>query len=208
MPVMRCASLHVDAGRGAFGQQHGHDLPRRAVAEQLAERLLVPGDAVPLDQGDEVVLACSAPAPTCRNAGWPRGSASGRLPRLVKLQRPPPEIRIFLPTLSACSSSSTRRPRWPARERAHQAGGAAAHDDDVVAPSGSRQQRLHDPEAEHQARDRAGHRAADIERRQKMFVAFPQQHRVERKGREGRVAAQDAGGEEQSYDGRWDPSAR
>src|ERR1700674_1007923 len=33
---------------------------------------------------------------------------------LVKLQRPPPEIRIFLPIRSACSSTATRRPRLPA----------------------------------------------------------------------------------------------
>src|SRR6266849_5916858 len=34
--------------------------------------------------------------------------------RLVKLQRPPPEISIFLPTRSARSSTATRRPRLPA----------------------------------------------------------------------------------------------
>src|SRR5271154_3486009 len=39
---------------------------------------------------------------------------SGRQCRLVKLQRPPPEIRIFLPQRSACSSTATRRPRLPA----------------------------------------------------------------------------------------------
>src|SRR4029453_2419125 len=33
---------------------------------------------------------------------------------LVKLQRPPPEISIFLPARSACSSKRTRRPRLPA----------------------------------------------------------------------------------------------
>src|SRR6266568_2796173 len=33
---------------------------------------------------------------------------------LVKLQRPPPEIRIFFPIRSACSSTATRRPRLPA----------------------------------------------------------------------------------------------
>src|SRR5579883_1078336 len=32
---------------------------------------------------------------------------------LVKLQRPPPEMRIFLPGRSACSSTATRRPRLP-----------------------------------------------------------------------------------------------
>src|SRR5580692_1841481 len=33
---------------------------------------------------------------------------------LVKLHRPPPEMRIFLPRRSACSSRATRRPRLPA----------------------------------------------------------------------------------------------
>src|SRR3954468_1271275 len=36
----------------------------------------------------------------------------------VKLQRPPPDIRIFLPALLAWSMSSTWRPRWAA-VRAH-----------------------------------------------------------------------------------------
>src|SRR5260370_17898801 len=33
---------------------------------------------------------------------------------LVKLQRPPPEMRIFLPNRVACSMIPTRRPRLPA----------------------------------------------------------------------------------------------
>src|ERR1700730_5239550 len=33
---------------------------------------------------------------------------------LVKLQRPPPEMRIFFPTRVACSTTATRRPRLPA----------------------------------------------------------------------------------------------
>src|ERR1700730_8218899 len=32
---------------------------------------------------------------------------------LVKLQRPPPEMRIFLPHRVACSTTATRRPRLP-----------------------------------------------------------------------------------------------
>src|SRR5262249_26716577 len=32
----------------------------------------------------------------------------------VKLQRPPPEMRIFFPIFSALSSTATRRPRFPA----------------------------------------------------------------------------------------------
>src|SRR5579884_3287308 len=39
---------------------------------------------------------------------------SGWQCRLVKLQRPPPEIKIFLPMRPARSSTATRRPRLPA----------------------------------------------------------------------------------------------
>src|SRR5258707_12151587 len=50
---------YVAAGRLAFGQQHGHDLARRAVAEKLTQGLLVPGDAMLVDQGDEIVLGAA-----------------------------------------------------------------------------------------------------------------------------------------------------
>ena len=60
----------------------------------------MPGDAVLLDQGDEVVLGVARER---RLAEMRVGREEGLGPaqRLVKLQRPPPEIRIFLPTLSA-----------------------------------------------------------------------------------------------------------
>ena len=48
------AERGLDAAGLAFGQQHSDDLLRRSVAEQLAERLFVPGDPVPVDQSDEV----------------------------------------------------------------------------------------------------------------------------------------------------------
>src|SRR3970040_2751098 len=38
----------------------------------------------------------------------------GSICRLVKLQRPPPDSRIFLPSLLARSITSTWGPRWPA----------------------------------------------------------------------------------------------
>ena len=50
------AEPHIDVSRRAFGEQHRDDGARGAVAEQLPERLLVIGDAMPLDQRDEVVL--------------------------------------------------------------------------------------------------------------------------------------------------------
>src|SRR6267378_1497087 len=46
--------------------------------------------------------------------GFSERKLSGRQWMLVKLHRPPPEIRIFLPTRSAWSSNTTRRPRRPA----------------------------------------------------------------------------------------------
>ena len=54
------ADPDVDTAPRAFGQQHGHDGARRAVAEQLAERLLVIGDAMALHQRDEIGLRVAA----------------------------------------------------------------------------------------------------------------------------------------------------
>ena len=50
------AHAQLDAGIAALAHQHVDDLSRRAVAEELAQGLLVPGDAMAVDQGDEVVL--------------------------------------------------------------------------------------------------------------------------------------------------------
>src|SRR5439155_961187 len=61
----------------------------------------------------------------------------------------------------------------------------------------SRQRCPHDPEAEHQTGNAADHRAADIKRREQVLMPLPQQHGVERVGREGRIATQHAGREEQ-----------
>src|SRR5271166_313442 len=52
-----------------------------------------------------------------QKCGFDERKFSGRQWRLVKLQRPPPEMSIFLPMRSAHSSTATRRPRRPA-ERA------------------------------------------------------------------------------------------
>src|SRR3546814_8054514 len=45
-----------DSGGRAVGEQHVDDLLRGAVAEELAERLLVPGDAGRVDPRDEILL--------------------------------------------------------------------------------------------------------------------------------------------------------
>src|SRR5208282_6026246 len=49
-----------------------------------------------------------------QKCGLAERKRSGAISRLVKLQRPPPEMRILAPGSFLCSSSSTRRPRLPA----------------------------------------------------------------------------------------------
>src|SRR5688572_23580366 len=49
-----------------------------------------------------------------QKCGLAERKLAGVAPVLVKLQRPPPDIRIFLPTRLACSTTSTRLPRRPA----------------------------------------------------------------------------------------------
>jgi hypothetical protein len=56
---------------------------------------------------------------------------AGVVPVLVKLQRPPPDIRIFLPQRLLFSSTQHAPAAAAGGERAHQPGGAAADDDDV-----------------------------------------------------------------------------
>ena len=72
------ADPDIDAALRAFGQQHGDDRARRAVAEQLAERLLVIGDAVPLDQRDEVGLRVAAQRRTAEVRDCRTGSDPAR----------------------------------------------------------------------------------------------------------------------------------
>ena len=59
--------------------------------------------------------ACNGPVRAdLQKSGLLERNFSGVGWRFVKLQRPPPEMRIFLPGRSACSSTTTRRPRLPA----------------------------------------------------------------------------------------------
>ena len=66
-----------------------------------------------------------------QNCGFCDRKFSGAVRLLVKLQRPPPEMRIFLPADSACSTTRTERPRFPASAAHIMPGGARADDHDV-----------------------------------------------------------------------------
>ncbi len=109
------AAFGADLGTGrlAFVHQHLHDLLGRDVAEQLAQLLFVIGDAVLADQLDEVPGRVARQR-RLQKCGLADRKLAGVVPVLVKLQRPPPDIRIFLPTLLAWSITCTWRPRWPA----------------------------------------------------------------------------------------------
>src|SRR3546814_6279902 len=52
--VHRLAAAHIDPALRRFFEEHRDDCLRRTVAEQLAERLFVPGDAMGVDQRDEI----------------------------------------------------------------------------------------------------------------------------------------------------------
>lgn len=71
--------------------------------------------ALKLFDADPAVRRASAQAlqasADLQKCGLAERKFSGRVPVLVKLQRPPPDIRIFLPALLAWSSSSTSSPR-------------------------------------------------------------------------------------------------
>ena len=52
---MRVDELDADVGGGAFGEEQVEDVVGGAVAEELAEGLFVPGDAVFGDEREEVL---------------------------------------------------------------------------------------------------------------------------------------------------------
>jgi hypothetical protein len=76
----------------------------------------VVADAVLLDQREEILrrVARQRALAEVRILGQEIG---GPALMLVKLQRPPPEMRIFSASLAAWSISTTRLPRWAATPR-------------------------------------------------------------------------------------------
>jgi hypothetical protein len=53
-PINAVAKPNLDVSFGALLEQHGDDLPSRAVTEKLPQPFLMPRDAMSLDQGDKV----------------------------------------------------------------------------------------------------------------------------------------------------------
>jgi hypothetical protein len=120
----------IDAHAIAFCHKHGDHRLRRAVAEQLAEGFFVPGDAVLVDQGDEIVLSIAG------QRRFAEMRVAGQ-----EIFRPGIEIREVAAPAARNQDLLARRvrvveqqhapPAGTGRHRAHHAGGARADDDDV-----------------------------------------------------------------------------
>ena len=61
----RCRQANFDTATIAFIKQHSDDLPRRAVAKKLAERLFMPGDFVAFHQRQKVPLSVTTERGFC-----------------------------------------------------------------------------------------------------------------------------------------------
>ncbi len=114
----------------AFRQEHGDDLAGRAVAEQLPQRLLVPGDAVPLHQVEEIA----------RRVAAERRLGEMRVGREIAVRRGPEIGEVAAPAagdedLPARLSGVVEHQHPPAplprHRRAHQPGPAGAEHDRV-----------------------------------------------------------------------------
>ena len=126
------AARERDIAPGALGEQQVDDLPRRPVAEQLPERLFVPGDAVAFDEGDEVRGRVAAQ----RRLGEVRVGRDEAIGRGVEVGEvaPPAARDEDLPARRfGVLDHQHAASALAGLARAHQAGRAGAEDDDVVA---------------------------------------------------------------------------
>ena len=131
------AEPQVDAARRAFGQQHGDDGARRAVAEQLPQRLLVEGDPVAADEIDEVGLRVAAQRRRAevRVAGQ---EAVGRRGEVGEIAAPAAGDEDLGAGLVGVLEQQDLAAALAGGQRAHQPGGAGAEDDGVERRVGCR----------------------------------------------------------------------
>ena len=88
-------------------------------------------DAVALDQRDEIARRVARERRAAEVGIAAKGKFAGPAWMLVKLQRPPPEMRIFSPSVAVVLDQQDAAAALSGQRRAHHAGGAGADDDDV-----------------------------------------------------------------------------
>ena len=123
------STMILHSGGAAFGFEHAGDQACGMIAEELAQRFFVIQDFMFFHEGDEIGGGIAGQG-RFGEVGILRKEIFGWQWRLVKLQRPPPEMRIFLPIFSECSRRRARRPR-AGFDGAEEAGGAGTEDDYV-----------------------------------------------------------------------------
>jgi hypothetical protein len=123
----------IDMRRCAFGQQHPHDLPCRAIAEQLAERLFMEGDAVLADQRDEIVLRVAGEG-GAREMRIGRQEAIRHAAGVGEVAAPATADQDLLPRRLRMIQQQHALAPLARAQGAHQPGGAGAEDDDVEIP--------------------------------------------------------------------------
>lgn len=110
----RCAKTQLAARLMQLAHQHVDNGARPPIAEELAKRLFVPGDVV-AGQTVQKILRAKACGADLAKCGLAEMKFAGAVWILVKLHRPPPDMRTFSAGLAAWSMTSTRRPASPAR---------------------------------------------------------------------------------------------
>ena len=126
----RAADENLDAGRTTLREEQLDHLARAPVAEELAERLFVPGDAVAVDERDEVVGPVARER-RARKIGI-RGKKVLRADDAVREVAAAAAGDLDLPADPCLALGDDDAPAALAGlDRAEEAGGAAAEDDGV-----------------------------------------------------------------------------
>ena len=124
------APLH--AAGAAFLHQHVDDLPGALVAEELAQRLLVPGDAVALDQRDEMARGVAREGRTAEVGVLREEIAPGRV-QVGEVAAPAPRDADLLADLVVVIDQHYAPAALPRGRGAHHAGRAGTDYGYVVA---------------------------------------------------------------------------
>ena len=125
-----CAQPDLNPSAGTFGHEHRHDLARRAVAEELPERLFVPGDAVARDQPEEIGRGIARQR-RFREMGVLGEKAAGPRAGVGEVAPPPARDQDLLARLLGMVEDQHPRAPLSGRRRRHQARAARPEHDGV-----------------------------------------------------------------------------
>ena len=126
------AGTQRDPGVAAFGKQHVDKGARGSVAEQLPQLLFVPGDTVLVDQRDEIARGVTGQC-GLGEVRVGRQKAAGADVEVRKVAASAAGDQDLLPGPVRALDEEDAAAALPRLDRAHEAGGSGAGDDDVEA---------------------------------------------------------------------------